>query len=132
MSQPRWRRLLPDTSQLWILAAVLAVIFFGVSFLNLAGEKSQVMARQRAVQQQLQTLEEQNQRLREALAETQTGANIEMKARLYYGYSFPGETRIVALPSSVQAEAPAPVTEVPQASEPFWMSLWKRLSHLDK
>jgi cell division protein FtsB len=132
MSQPRWRRLLPDTSQLWILAAVLAVIFFGVSFLNLATEKTQVVAKQRAVQQQLQTLGEQKQRLREALTEAETGANIEMKARLYFGYSYPDETRIVALPPSVQAAAPAPVTEVPQASEPFWMSLWKRLSQLDK
>jgi cell division protein FtsB len=132
MSQPRWRRLLPDTSQLWILAAVLAVIFFGVSFFNLASEKSQVMARQRAAQRQLQTMEEQNQRLREALVEAQTGANIEMKARLYYGYSYPGETRIIALSSSLQPEATAPVSEASQASEPFWMSLWKQLTQLDK
>ncbi len=132
MSQPRWRRLLPDTSQLWILAAVLAVIFFGVSFLNLAGEKAQFVARQRAVQQQLQTLEEQNQRLREALAEADTTANIELKARSYYAYSYPGETRIVAVSPSARAGAPAQVSEVPPASEPFWMSLWKRLVHLDK
>jgi cell division protein FtsB len=132
MSQPWWRRLLPDTSQLWILAAVLAVIFFGVSFFNLASEKTQLAVKQRAAQQQLQTLEEQNQRLREAQAEAESGANIEMTARLYFGYSYPGETRIIARPPAMKTPEPGPVSDVQPASEPFWMSLWKRLPHLDK
>ncbi len=129
MPQPRWRRLLPDLSQLWILAAVLAVIFFGVSFFNLAGEKTQVLVKQRAAQQQLQILEEQNQRLRQALAEAESGANVETAARLYFGYSYPGESRIVARTPAVAGTEAEPIPEAPQASEPFWMRLWKLLPH---
>ena len=61
--------------------------------------------------------------MREALAETERGENIELKAHLYFAYSYPDETRIVALPSSVQAQGPAQAGEASQASEPFWMSL---------
>ena len=131
MSQPRWRRLLPAVSQLWILAAVLAVIFFGVSFFNLAGEKAQVLAKQRAAEQQLQILGEQNQRLQDALSESKSGANTVMLARLYFGYSYPGETRIVA-PAALRSTLADPAPDVSQASEPLWISLWNRLSQLDK
>jgi hypothetical protein len=131
MSQQRWRRLLPDSSQLWILAAVLVVIFGGVSFVNVASAKSEALARKRAVQGQLQQLHEQRQLLEAARAtHSQT---VELQARRYFGFSFAGETKIIgkvaqpagtATPGPVPAPALTPDDEA--VSPPIWQGWWDK------
>ncbi len=130
MSQPRWRRLLPDSSQLWLLAAVLVVVVFGVSFFSLAGEKSQALAKERGVQEQLQTLQEQNRLLRQAQAEAERGDNVDVQARRYFGYSNPGETRVIAPPARSMPKPPPAVPDGPVAQEPPWAGWWQQLQQL--
>jgi hypothetical protein len=129
MSQPRWRRLLPETSQLWILAAVLVVIFFGVSFFNLAAEKTRATSKLQEAQQRVDILVAQNGLLAKAAAEGERGDNIDELARRYFGYSLKDETRFVAPAVAATTFVPMPA---PNASPegPLWQSLWGWLGSL--
>ena len=121
----RWRRFLPDRSQLWIPLAVLILVVAGAGFMNLASSRSLALAENRAVAAQVVQLEEQQERLNGALATSLDSGNGEVKGREYFGLSQPNETRVVAEPFVV---APEPLQAPAETQDgPYWLEWWKRL-----
>jgi type II secretory pathway pseudopilin PulG len=122
----RWRRFLPERSQLIILVGVLAILYAGVAFVNLAMAKSAALRENQAAQTKVDALQEQQQRLRLALGEAQQGYNIEPRARQYFNLGRKGEKAVVLQPV---APATAPETAPqPASGPPYWTEWWKRLT----
>ncbi len=112
MSQPWWRRLLPDRSHLLLLAGLAALVVATMGFIELYNIRSEALADHERAAAQVDQLREQNQMLQEALSEGQRGDNIEPRARQYFKYSRPGEKKVLF-------QTPAPPTPTPVPPEDY-------------
>jgi hypothetical protein len=94
MSHRRLLRFLPDRSGVMLLAIALTVSLALLGVGNLVISKSEALAHQYQVRQQLETLQEQNRMLVAALEQAQHGQNIVPRAWQYYHRLPPGLTVI--------------------------------------
>jgi len=121
MSYRRLRGLLPDRSGVMLLAIALTAALALLGFGNLVISKSEALAHQYRVRQQLETLQEQNRLLVAALEQAQHGQNIVPRAWQYYHRLPPGLTVIEG--ESTAGDASSQQADGP----PVWVQLLEQI-----
>jgi Flp pilus assembly protein TadG len=121
MSYQRLQRFLPDRSGVMLLAIALTAALALLGFGSLAISKSEALAHQYRVRQQLETLQEQNRLLVAALDQAQHGQNIVPRAWQYYHRLPPGLTVIEG--ESAVGDASAQWADGP----PVWVELLEQI-----
>ncbi len=90
MGMGRWLKLLPDGSQLLVLAGILAAVFATISFTGLALTKSAAVARYEAAKARYEQTMDQQQRLEYELVQAQRETNIRLQAYRFFRLLPPG------------------------------------------
>lgn len=117
----------------WISAVL--VVALGVAVFNVFPFR-QLIAQNRAVEEtriELETLQEENQRLERNIETLKSPAEIERIARVDYGYVRPGDTSYVLVETPVR-QAPteeAPEPEEEEQSRGFWNAIWDFITGRD-
>ena len=121
MSYRRLLRFLPDRSGVMLLVIALTAALALLGFGNLVISKSEALAHQYQVRQQLETLQVQNRLLVAALEQAQHGQNIMPRAWQYYHRLPPGITVI-------EGDSPAGDTSAQRPDgPPVWVQLMEQI-----
>ncbi len=130
MSQPQWRRYLPEGKHLIWAAGLALLVLVGVGFASLYQLKVEALAERQAAAAQVEQLQAQRKQLAQELDKAQREDNVEPEARDLFKVARPGDKVIVAEPPTPFG-AQSPATPAPpgtrQVSPPYWQQWLDRL-----
>jgi cell division protein FtsB len=120
--------------RLGLILVGLAIVFFGVNFCEKVVTSYQANQQVMALEQQIATLDHQNDALQHQIAYYQTPAYVIAMARDNYFFDQPGDTvfRIAGDTALPVAQPPAAASATPPAAQasPPRLSWWQRLLRL--
>jgi cell division protein FtsB len=126
VSQPQWRRFLPEGKHLILVLVLGFLVLAGVVFASLSQMRLEAEAAQASAAAQVQQLQGQKAQLEDTLDHVERGDNLEADARRYFNVARPGDKVIVGQAPEQDSSAPEVRGEEPSAP-PYWQQWLDRL-----
>ena len=101
--------------------AIGITIFLIVSNLRINKKREKLISQIDTLQEEIQILEEKNERLKASVSQTEQESYLEKEARERLGLKKPGE-EVVAI-KKIETEEP----EEPEPEKSFWQKVWEKI-----
>jgi len=106
---------------LFSLLILLVIGFFIYTNINIGQRRTELIKRINVLRNEIQALEQENQKLQEGIIRADSQDFLEEKAREELGLKKPGEEVIVVIPIEKEIE------KTIEKEKSFWQKIWQRL-----